>query len=193
MLLQKIHLEPGERILTIVRKHWLLIGLEFLAVAVAAILPVILLGVYFMIPDTLLTSTQTPHLGSIITFGIATWFLICAMSGFMIWTHYYLDLWVITDRRIILIDQIGFFNRNVAIFRLERLQDIEFRVNGLIGTFFNFGTLTAQTAGHNEANFRSTGLPNPGGLQNIIQSAMDKRLAEVNGQPFRNAEELTGE
>lgn len=195
MLLEKINLEAGESILKIVRKHWLVIGLEFLGVFFAAIVPIFLVAFFFAFPksDALGLSLHPEHLGSLITFGIAAWFLLCAMGGFVIWTHYYLDLWVITDRRIILINQIGFFNRNVAIFRLERLQDIEFTISGLIGTFFNFGTLSAQTAGHNEANFRSTGLPNPDELQNIIQSAMDSRLSEVNGRPFRSAEETAGE
>jgi hypothetical protein len=193
MLLEKIQLEPGEEILKLVRKHWLVIGLELFGMVLVAIVPIFLLVGVMAIPQTNIISFKIEHVGSLITFGIATWLLLSSMAGFMIWTHYYLDLWIITDRRIILIDQIGFFNRSVAIFRLERLQDIEFKISGLIGTFFNFGTLSAQTAGHNEANFRSTGLPDPGGLQNLIQSAMDRRLAEVSGRPFTRAEQTAGE
>jgi len=111
----------------------------------------------------------------------------------VIWTHYFLDLWIVTDRRIISVEQIHFFNRNVAIFRLERLQDIEFKIKGLIQTFFNFGTISAQTAGHMEANFTSCGMPNPDQLQATIQKAMDARLAELNNRPNLTASEVTGE
>jgi hypothetical protein len=90
---------------------------------------------------------------------------------------------VITDRRIIAVEQVHFFHRSVAIFRLERLQDIEFSIKGLIQTFFNYGTLSAQTAGHHEANFKSSGMPTPDELQAIIQKAMDARLSELNNRP----------
>jgi hypothetical protein len=101
------------------------------------------------------------------------------MAAFSTWTHYYLDLWIITDRRIIVVDQIHFFNRNVSMFRLERLQDIEFKINGVIPTLLNFGTVQAQTAGAHESNFKTTGLPDPRGLQALIQKAMDDRLKEL--------------
>ncbi len=97
----------------------------------------------------------------------------------MIWTNYYLDLWIITDRRIVVVEQLSFFNRNISMFRIERLQDIEVRTTGLLQTFLNYGTLAAQTAGHFESNFSSSGLPDPRGLQAIIQKAMDERLQKL--------------
>ncbi len=192
MLLDKLSLEPGEAILKVVRKHWLVITLELAGIVFAGLLPLLLLAAWLQIPASLLI-TNVPTDGSLITFGIATWLLLSTFSGFMVWTHYYLDLWVITDRRIISVEQVHFFNRNVAIFRLERLQDIEFKISGLVQTFFNFGTLSAQTAGHTEANFKSTGMPNPDQLQNIIQSAMDARLTTLNNRPHLSTTEIIGE
>jgi hypothetical protein len=189
MLFEKLQLEPEEKILKVVRKHWLVIVSELFGVFLTAILPLVVLGVFQTGVSTLnITVPEVTHSGSMITFATTVWFLFSTMAGFMIWTHYYLDLWIITDRRIIAVDQIHFFNRNVAIFRLERLQDIEFSIKGLIQTFFNFGTLSAQTAGHNEANFSSTNLPHPDELQNLIQKAMDARLSTLNNKP-----NLTGE
>lgn len=184
MLLEKISLEPDEEILVIVRKHWFVITTELVSVFILAIIPIILLAVFIELPKKVgLFEPQVERYGMLITFAIATWLLLCTLSAFMVWTHYYLDLWMITDRRIIAVEQIQFFNRNVAIFRLERLQDIEFKVKGLIQTFFNFGTLSAQTAGTTEANFKSDGLPDPAGLQATIQKAMDARLTELNNKP----------
>ena len=99
----------------------------------------------------------------------------------MTWTHYYLDLWIITDRRIIVVDQVHFFNRKVSSFRLERLQDIKVSINGIIPTFLNFGTILAQTASDAESNFMSNGLPDPRGLQSTIQKATDARLQTLSG------------
>lgn len=189
MLLEKISLEPDEEILKIVRKHWFVITTELFSILISAIIPIILLAVFIELPKQVgLFDPHAERYGTLITFTIATWLLLCTLSAFVVWTHYYLDLWMITDRRIIAVEQIQFFNRNVAIFRLERLQDIEFSVKGLIATFFNYGTLSAQTAGHMEANFKSDSLPDPAGLQATIQKAMDARLTELNNKPNLSGE-----
>lgn len=189
MLFEKLQLEPDEKILKIVRKHWLVLVSELVGIFITAILPLVLLVIFQSGLNAFnIVSPEVANTGSITTFAIACWFLFSVLTGFMIWTHYYLDLWVITDRRIISVDQIHFFNRNVAIFRLERLQDIEFSIKGLIQTFFNFGTLSAQTAGHNEANFKSTNMPHPDELQNLIQKAMDARLSDLNNKPNLSGE-----
>ena len=190
MLLDKLDLEPEEDVLTVVRKHWFILATQLISIGAIALLPMLLLTIVLQVPraagvEMFSLDGYTP----LITFGLATWLLFCTFSGFVIWTHYYLDLWVITDRRIIAVEQIHFFNRTVAIFRLERLQDIEFSIKGLIQTFFNFGSISAQTAGHMEANFTSQGMPNPDALQATIQKAMDARLAELNNRPNLSAGE----
>ncbi len=177
MLFEKIQLEPDEEVLTMVRKHWFVIVTELFGVFMFLLLPFFTLFLAAVFPNILeMVHFEIANYTAIIAFIVAGWSALTIMTGFMIWTHYYLDLWIITDRRIILIDQISFFNRNVSIFRLERLQDIEFIIKGIIPTFLNFGTLRAQTAGHSENNFKSNGLPDPRGLQATIQKAMDERL-----------------
>lgn len=188
MLLDKLSLEPGEEVLKVVRKHWLIIAVELIGAVMTAVIPLILLGIFLELPKALgIPGITTEGHAPMVTFAASCWLLLSTMSAFVVWTHYYLDLWVITDRRIISVEQIHFFNRNVAIFRLERLQDIEFSVKGLVQTFFNYGTLSAQTAGHHESNFKSTGMPNPDELQDIIQKAMDARLTELNSKPHISA------
>jgi hypothetical protein len=184
MLFEKIKLEETEEVLTIVRKHWFIIVTELFGTFMMLILPFFLLFILAILPSELINFK--PFLSShttVFVFAVAAWSLICLLTGFTIWTHYFLDLWIITDRRIILIDQVNFFNRNVSIFRLERLQDIEFIVKGIIPTLLNFGTIKAQTAGAHESNFTTNGLPDPRSLQAIIQSAMDRRLQELHVRP----------
>ncbi len=184
MLLEKVELEPGEEVLKVVRKHWFVIVTELFGIFLMLLIPFFILFLFAVFPDRLLTFELTiAHYTTLMVFGVAAWSVLTLMAGFTIWTHYYLDLWIITDRRIILVDQVHFFNRNVSMFRLERLQDIEFYVKGLIPTLLNFGTIKAQTAGAHESNFKSTGMPDPRGLQAIIQKAMDKRLTTLTRNP----------
>ncbi len=169
--------------LTVVRKHWFIIVTELFASFLMLLLPFFLLAGFLLMPSELVNldfnlSNQIP----LITFCIVLWTILTIMAAFTTWTHYYLDSWIITDRRIILVDQIHFFNRSVSIFRLERLQDIEFSVKGFIPTMLNFGTVQAQTAGAFESNFKTTGLPDPRNLQAMIQKAMDERLSVLNNK-----------
>ncbi len=185
MLFERVELEPDEKVLKMVRKHWFVILAELFGTFIMLVLPFFVLFLIALFPQILSTlNISIQDYTSIIAYAIAGWSVLSLMGGFMIWTHYYLDLWIITDRRIILIDQISFFSRNVSIFRLERLQDIEFSIKGIIPTFLNFGTLNAQTASSTETNFRSTGMPDPRNLQAIIQKAMDDRLTTL----YRNPE-----
>lgn len=176
MLYEQIEFEPNEALHQVVRKHWFIIAAELVGFAILAVLPFpVLFGFLFVPENEVLPNGLAPY-ATLIAFGLLLWLTICSMMAVMAWTHYYLDLWVITDRRIIVVEQIGFFHRKVGIFRLERLQDIKATVSGVVATFLNFGTIRAQTASVAESNFQNTGLPDPRGLQSLIQRAMDKRL-----------------
>jgi hypothetical protein len=180
MLFEKIQFEPDEVILKTVRKHWFVIVTELFVTLILLLVPFFILFVIALFPTQLiLLDVSLGEYTGLIAFFLSAWSLLTLMVGFATWTHYYLDMWIVTDRRIILIDQVGFFNRTVSIFRLERLQDIEFLIKGFIPTILNFGTLKAQTAGAFESNFKTSGLPDPRGLQAIIQKATDARIATL--------------
>ncbi len=184
MLFDKIQLDTNEKVLVTVRKHWFIIVAELIGVVLAAVAPFLLYGLFQATTTTLgMDGTGIGINANVLLFAFSAWLLLSVLSGFTIWTHYYLDLWLVTDRRIISVDQIHFFNRSVAIFRLERMQDIEYKITGLIATFLNFGTISAQTAGHHDHNFLATGMPDPRGLQATIQAAMDTRLHELHIKP----------
>ncbi len=178
-MFEKIQFEPQEEVLSVVRKHWFVIFLELAGVGFMVLLPIFIVIFLALLPEAAKSFTlDSSHL-YLIAYGLCIWLLFSLFTGFMIWTHYYLDLWLITDRRIIVIDQVGFFNRKVSSFRLERLQDVKVVIDGLIPTFLNYGTLHAHTAGNNEDNFTTTGLPDPRNIQSIIQKATDQRLERL--------------
>lgn len=182
MLFEKIEFETNEIVLKVIRKHWFVITMEILGILVFALLPLFAGFALLLVPNLL--PLEILHINThlpIILFGISFWLLFTVMATFMVWTHYFLDLWVITDRRIIVIDQVHFFNRKVGSFRLERLQDIKVEINGMVATFFDFGTLRAQTASAVQSDFMSTGLPQPRELQSLIQKATDERLQSLHG------------
>ncbi len=67
--------------------------------------------------------------------------------GFVVWTDYYLDMWLLTDKRLIGVEQKGLFSREVSSLRLDRIQDIKVEISGVLDTFLHIGTVHVQTAG----------------------------------------------
>ena len=180
---EKIELEADETVIATTRKHWFLITIELAIIVFFGLAPVFGFMVVLSLPPESVIVALVQAQTALIVFGLSAWLLMSTMAATTSWTNYYLDLWILTDRRIIVIDQIGYFNRKVSNFRLERLQDITVSIKGLIPTLFNYGIIRAQTASASENNFISYGLPDPRGLQSQIQAAMDARLTTIEKIP----------
>lgn len=173
MLTEKIQYEKDEKTLILVRKHWFIITTQLCATAFGALLPLILLLALSFFPFGTQVQNAIAEYSAVATFLYLAWLLISWMAAWNAWTNYYLDVWIITNKRLIAIDQQGLFSRATGSFRLERLQDINVEINGIIATMLDYGTLQAQTAAGSDTEFRATGLPHPRELKAIILSATD--------------------
>lgn len=178
MLFERIKLESDEEIICVVRAHWWIIFSRTLATVVVALAP---LSVFIIIPHlpgaTGAENTFTNY-KTIFSFLYLLWILGCWIIIANAATNHYLDLWAVTNRRIVAIDQQGFFRRRLSSFRLERLQDMNIMVTGIIPTLLNYGTIEAQTAGGSNEEFISHNMPDPRGLKALIIHAADVRQRE---------------
>ncbi len=182
MLYEKIKLEDDEKVLKRVRKHWFILFGELFGAVLAAILPPVFVLLAFGLPGDL-TIQMHPSPGTFLLFGYITWLLLIWMVAWSMWTNYYLDIWTLTNKRLISVDQRGLFHRTTGSFRLERLQDLNVDVNGILATLLHFGTIEAQTAGGSEEEFRMSGLPHPRELKAEILRAADERLKRFEHSP----------
>ena len=91
-------------------------------------------------------------------------------STFVAFMNYYLDVFIITDERILHIEQHGPFSRTVAELRLERIQDVSIEQHGLLPTLLHFGTIRVQTAGE-ALSFAFEAVPHPGDVKELIMQA----------------------
>jgi uncharacterized membrane protein YdbT with pleckstrin-like domain len=91
-------------------------------------------------------------------------------------TDYYLDINIVTNDRIIDINQKGLFGRSVAELDLTRVQDVHSEIKGIIPTLLGYGTVIVQTAA-NEENFHFEQVPNPNYIrQRILElAALDRK------------------
>jgi membrane protein YdbS with pleckstrin-like domain len=131
-------LEEGENIVKVVRKHWFVMLATVLGILFMATIPALIY---------ILLVSKYVNIGIWAGFLYSLWLLILWVIFFIDWTDYYLDMLLITDKRVLNINQNGFFRREIISFRYEQIQDITVETRGVIQTFFKFGLIQIQTAG----------------------------------------------
>jgi membrane protein YdbS with pleckstrin-like domain len=138
-----IDLEEGEYVVAIFRKHWWRIFNWGVGLGSTAVLPLFALTMFLVfVPIDLST-----HSVNVFGFFYTVWLTILWIIFFIEWTDYYLDVWIVTNHRVVDIDHMGLFARDVSTVRLEDIEDITTEVHGLLATTLKFGTITVQTAG----------------------------------------------
>lgn len=164
-----IHIQDDETVLLVVRKHWLVLKL--------AMLPVVLIGFFGFVFIQIFLGAANDALA---TFVNALWLLAVWMLLFTIWTNYFLDAWIITDKRIVDIDQRHLFNRATSTTRIERIQDARVEVRGFLATLFGYGDLRIQTAGADAEFIFIEGVPQPERIKNTIMEYVDRTTEHKN-------------
>jgi signal transduction histidine kinase len=159
--MSEINLE-NESILMTVRKHWVILARDSAAAMIAGFIPLIFVGMVSSAPYGFTADLSFLNVISIL------WLLVCWMVLAMIWTAYYLDIWIVTDKHIYVIDQVGLFNRKVRTLSLDRVEEINVRTDGLLQTYFNFGSIDILTASPTEENAHFEGMPNPPYVRSLI-------------------------
>ncbi len=99
--------------------------------------------------------------------GASLFFLFGWLFVFQSFIDYWLDLFIVTDKRILDVEQKGLFNRTVSELRLYRIQDVTAQVKGIFHTIFNYGNIYVQTAAETE-RFEFNDIPHPNRLTKAI-------------------------
>lgn len=139
-----IQLHDNETVLLKRRRHWYVIAGQSTGLVVGFLTPVFLF-IAALAHETAQSFVQE-FLG-VILLGLGAWLLVLWTVFFVLWTNYYLDILLVTNLRIIDIEQHGLFARDIAEVSLGNVQDIKVEVLGVLPSLLNFGTIHIQTAG----------------------------------------------
>lgn len=80
----------------------------------------------------------------------SAYYLFIILYSFSNFLDYYLDVWIVTNQRIINIEQKGLFARVISEKELGQMQDITSDVKGFWATILSYGDVYIQTAGEKE-------------------------------------------
>lgn len=187
MLAEKIKFEEDEKILKQVRKHWFVLFVQLFSLLVTALFPIAVFILLSVFVSNFELNIALQNYTTMFVFGYTVWLLLIWMVGFNVWTNYYLDVWTITNKRLIVVDQRALFFRTTGSFRLERLQDMNVEINGIVATLLDYGVLEAQTATGSEEEFRAAGMPHPRELKSTILEAADQLMKGYGRNPSDSA------
>lgn len=134
-------LHPNERLVMVLHRHWSVLAGKIAVVLFLIVLPAIASFFFSLVPDAWRL---------LALFGSSVYLLIVFLLMVVFWMDYYLDMWIITDTRVIDVEQFGIFRRHVAEFKLERIQDVTIEIPNMVASLLNYGDLHVQTAGERE-------------------------------------------
>lgn len=172
-----IPLEPGEEIILKVHRHWIFIALQIVVLAFLAVIPSF---VAHLVTQIGVVDFDALSLGARITLW-SLWLLVLWALFWQFWTTYYMDVWVVTNRRIIDIDYLRLFDRNISIIHLDRVQDITTHIQGIIQTLLRFGAVRIQSAGTDRA-FIIDQIAHPETLRDTISRVVSERTHPQDGR-----------
>jgi len=163
-------LSPNEKIVLMARRHWFFVLIALLKPVALAILPWL---VAFIISLFNLSLTNEQAAAFIFWYFAWLFWSICFCWGVLIWVDWYLDLWILTNQKIIDIQQMGLFKRLVMTYGINNVQGVVVKTGGPFATFLKYGDAEIKIAGQaNAVVFRE--IPQPLLVQDkILQTHQD--------------------
>jgi hypothetical protein len=137
------HKEPDEKIIFFLHRHSYVIWRYLVLYFFVATLPPLILWIG---RAQLVNFMQEEVAASLIKLLFISFYLFWWLMLYHSWLDYFLDIWIVTNHRVLNIEQRGLFNRAVAEHKLFRIQDVMSEQKGIIPTFLDYGEIHIQTA-----------------------------------------------
>lgn len=164
---------PDENTAVVLRMHWIFLLGAILAFVCLYLLPLVI----FVLIRNILATDDAIRVYWLVVF---IYYLVCWNGLFYRLTLYVLNTWIVTDHRIMAIEQHRLFHRTEAELTIVKVQDVEVTVSGFIATFLNYGDVQIQSAGEDE-NFLFKKVPNPAAVKDaIIKAQRDYQSSHPN-------------
>ena len=174
-----IKVKPYEKIVYVIRRHWLTYIPTVLSFAAMGALPV---AAYFLIGQDFASFFANEYSRAILVLLLSVYELSVALFFYSSFLMYYLDMMIITNDRLVQIQQRTLFSRSVSELDLYRIQDITSDITGIVATMVGYGLLKIQTAGEHE-NFTFEFVPDVSEVRRQLMTLAedDRKFHAKNG------------
>lgn len=156
--------EREEEIILFLRKH----PITLLPKALFAVLMILAPSILSIFP---ILSFLPSNFQLIVVLG---WYLITiafVLESFLTW---FFNVYLITDERIVDIDFYNLIYKEVSDANIDKIQDVTYKMGGVVRTLFNYGDVLIQTASE-VPNFEFLAVPRPDKVATVLQ---DLRIEE---------------
>lgn len=160
----------NEILLIFLRRHFVTNFPWVLKAVAMALIPIIFefLGAFGLYSTSFVEPT-----GKIIVYGFYYFFI---LSGYVFvnYMHWFYNISLVTDIRIIDIDFSEIVFENVSATKLSQVEDVTYNQVGILRSIFDYGDVHVQTAG-TASNFEFHAVPHPENVIRIINHLTGKR------------------
>jgi hypothetical protein len=133
-MLKLENLRDGENIKIVLKRHWIVYIMLFIYFLIWIIISITLFVIlwFWFLPNIINT----------------VFWLFFSLFLYIEWLNHELDMYVVTNNRIIWVEQISFLNRTVSECNLWQVQEVNSRTKWFFANMINYWTLSIQTAGN---------------------------------------------
>lgn len=176
---KRIGMQPEEEVVFFLRSHWFEIIPLIFGFFVVLILP---FAAYFTILYTHPEFIEIKTNFTLFLLGSSIFFLYAWLFLFQNFTDWYLDIWIVTNQRIVNIEQRGLFGRVMSELMLYNTQDVTSEIKGFIPSMFDYGNVHIQTSAE-KTRFEFNNVEHP--------SFIAKRILELASEQREKQQEIT--
>jgi len=164
-MLQLENLRDWEKVEMVIRRHWIVFVILWVYAFFGIIINVVLYSLFWL--------QLWVNIFSLI---YIMWFIVYI---YIEWINHELDMYVVTNNRIIWIEQIWFLNREVSQCALNDVQEVNSKTKWFFANMLNYGSLTIQTA-WNASNFHMDYVPDPLQTSRKVLNIVEKMKGTLN-------------
>ena len=171
---------PGEQVVYFLRRHRFTFFTKLLEYFLLLSVPLVVAWVFLTYFPEQWESLFGSGLSEVLLkLGASIYYLGVWVFLWTDWVDYYLDVWIVTNERIISVEQKGLFNRFRSELRLSRGEDVSTEVKGFFATILHYGDVYIQSAGAKE-RFVFEQISDPYRVAKIIQKLDERAKKEFN-------------
>ncbi|MFA5076017.1 MAG: hypothetical protein WC480_01215 [Patescibacteria group bacterium] len=141
---------PNEKVEFVLRRHLFVAFGEGLLFIVLFAIPV---GFYYFFKILFPHLLASEVVYTLLLLSVSVYYLYILLFAYTSFIDYWLDIWVVTNERIISIEQRGLFARKFSEQQLFLLQDVSSEVHGILATLFHFGILLPSQLAQNRTPY----------------------------------------